>query len=116
MTKQLKWNKFPFMVTHWLRILSRGLASPDSVSEKITQEEQSPLIRRQVVWRNYSKQMTEKRNSVKICTKSTKPETTPIYGNRCCCDQKRKSCPYKAGMKWLKSYKSSNLLLRKFIH
>ena len=76
------------MVTDCLRIFSRGLASPDSVSEKITHEEQSPLIRRQVVWRNYSEQMTEKRNSVKICTKSTKTKTPPIYGNRCSFDQK----------------------------
>ena len=94
---------------------SRGLTSPDSVSEKITQEEQSPLIRRQVVWKNYSEQMTEKQNSVKICTKSPKIETPPNYGNRCSFNQKRKSCPYKAGMKLLKSYKSSNLLLWKFI-
>ena len=101
----------PFMVTDCLRIYSRGLTSLHSVSEKITQGEQSLLIRRQVVWRKYSEQMTEKRNSVKICAKSTKTETPPIYGNRCSFDQKRKSCPYKAGMKWLKSYKSSKLLL-----
>ena len=99
------------MVTDCLPIYSRGLTSPDSVFEKITQEEQSLVIRRQVVWRNYSEQMTEKRNSVQICTKSTKTETPPVYGNRCSFDQKRKSCPYKAGMKWLKSYKSNNLLL-----
>ena len=85
------------------------------MSEKITQEEQSPLIRRQVVWRNYSEQMTEKQNSVKTCTKSPKREALPIYGNPCSFNQKRKSCPYKAGMKRLKSYKSSNLLLWKFI-
>ena len=115
--KELVWQNnssgtsSPFMVTDCLGIYSRGLTSPDSVSEKITQEEQSPLIRRQVVWRNYSEQMTEKQNSVKICTKSTRKETPPIYGNRCSFDQKRKSCPYKAGIKWLKSYKSSNLLL-----
>ena len=97
MSKQLKWNKFPFY--------------GDRLSGKITQEEQSPLIRRQVVWRNYSEQTTKKQNSVKTCTKSPKRETPPIYGNRCSFDQKRKSCPYKAGMKRLKSYKSSNLLL-----
>ena len=79
------------MVTDCLRIYSKGLTLPESVSEKITQEEQSPLIRRQVVWRNYSEQMTEKRNSVKICTKSTKTETTPIYGNRCSFDQKKEN-------------------------
>ena len=94
---------------------SRVLPSPDSVSEKITEEEQSPLIRRQDVRRNYSEQMTEKQNSVKTCTKSPKRETPPIYGNRCSFNQKRKSCPYKAGMKRLKSYKSSNLLLWKLI-
>ena len=99
------------LVTDCLGIYSRGLTSPDSVSEKITQEEQSPLIKRQVVWRNNSEQMTEKQNSVKICTKSTGRETPPIYGDRCGFDQNRKSCPYKAGIKWLKSYKSSKLIL-----
>ena len=94
----------PFMVTDCLGIYSRGLTSPDSVSEKITQAEQSPLMRRQVVWRNYSEQMTEKQNSVTICTESAKRKTPPIYENRCSFDQKRKSCPYKAGMNWLKSY------------
>ena len=59
------------------------------MSERITQEEQRPLIRRQVVWRNYSEQMTEKQNSVKIFTKSTKTETPPIYGNRSSFDQKK---------------------------
>ena len=115
--KELVWQNnssgtsSPFMVTDCLGIYPRGLTSPDSVSEKISQEEQSPLIRRQVVWRNYFEQMTEKQNSVKICTKSTKRETPPNYGNRFSFDLKRKSCPYKAGMKWLKSYKSSNLIL-----
>ena len=120
--KELVWQNnssgtsSPFMVKDCLRIFSRGLTSPDSVSEKISQEEQSPLIGRQVLWRNYSEQMTENRKSVKICTKSTKTETPPIYGSHCSFVQKRKSCPYKAGMKWLKMYKSSNLLLWKFIH
>ena len=90
---------------------SRGLTSPDSVSEKINQAGQSLLIKRQVVWWNY----TEKRNGVKICNRSLKKETTPIYGNRCSFDQKRKSCLFKAGMNQLKSYKSSNLLLCSFI-
>ena len=85
------------------------------MSEKITQEEQSPLIRRQVVWRKYSEQMTEKQNGVETCTKSPKNETPPIYGNRCSFDQKRKSCPYKAGMKRLKAYKRNSLLLWNFI-
>ena len=95
--KELEWQNnsgginSPFTVRDCLGIYSKGLTSPDSVSEKITQEEQSTLIRRQVVWRNYSEQMTEKQNSVKICTKSTKRETPPVYGNRCSFDQKRKS-------------------------
>ena len=115
MSKQLKWNKFHFLwwQTIWENY-SRGLTSPDSVSEKITQQEQSPLIMRQVVWRNYSEQMTEKQNSVKTCTKSPKQETPPIYWNRCRFDQKRISCQYKAGMNRWKSYKSSNSLLWKF--
>ena len=65
------------------------------------------MIRRQVVWRNYSEQMTEKPKSVKNCTKSPKKETPSIYGNLW------KGCPYKAGRNRLKSYKSSNLLLCK---
>ena len=100
----------PFMVTDCLRKLFTGIHSADSVSEKFTQDEQSPLIRQQVVWRNYSEQLTEKQNSVKNCTKSPKKEISPIYGNRCSFDQKRKGCPYKAGMNRLKSYKSSILL------
>ena len=59
--------------------------------------------------------MTEKQNSVKTCTGSLKKETTPIYGTRCSFDQKKKSCPFEAGMNRLKSNKSSNLLLWKFI-
>ena len=44
-------------------------------------------------------------------------ETPPIIGKRCSFDRKRKDGPYKAGMNlnWLKSYKSSNLLLWKYI-
>ena len=37
--------------------------------------------------------MAEKQNSVKICTKSPKKETTPWYGNRPGFDQKRKASP-----------------------
>ena len=85
--KQLKWNKFPF---YGDRLDIQGINIADSVSERITSEEQSPLIRRQVVWRKYSEQMTEKQNSVKTCTKSPKMETTFIYGNRCSFDQKGK--------------------------
>ena len=60
---------------------SRELTSPDSFSEKTTQLEYSPLIRRKVVWRNYSEQMTEKQKSVKTCTRYIRKETPPIYGN-----------------------------------
>ena len=56
----------PFMATDCLEKFSRGLTSPDSVSEKFTQVEQTPLIKRQVVWGNHTEQMTEKQNSVKI--------------------------------------------------
>ena len=55
----------PFMVTDVWEKFSRGLTSPGGVSEKITQVQQTPLIRRQVVWRNHTEQMTEKQNSVK---------------------------------------------------
>ena len=68
-------------------------------------------MRRQVVWRNYSEQMNEKPQNVENCTRCLKKKTPPIPGNRCSSDQKRKSCPYKAGNNWLKSYKSSKLLL-----
>ena len=65
-SKQLKWNKFPFYGERLSRkIFLRGLTSPDSVSEKITQVEQTPLIRRQFVWRNHTAQTTEKQNTVK---------------------------------------------------
>ena len=59
--------------------------------------------------------MTEKQDNVKNCAKAPKKETTYIDGNRCSYDQKRKSCPYEAVMKRLKSYKSSNLLHCKII-
>ena len=83
------------LMTDCLGKLFTGIQSADSVSEKITLEEQSPLISQKVVWSNYSEQMTEKQNSVKTCTKSLKRETPPIYGNRCSSDQRRKSCPKK---------------------
>ena len=44
------------------------------MSEKITQGEQSAVIRRQVVWRNWSEQIAEKQFSVKTCTMSRKKE------------------------------------------
>ena len=87
--KQLKWNKFPFYGDRMSGKIIHGINIADSVSEKITSEEQSPLIRRQVVWRNYSEQMTEKQNNVKTFTKSPKKETLSLYGNRCSFDQKR---------------------------
>ena len=105
----------PFMVTDCLGKFSRGLTSPGGVSEKITQVQQTPLIRRQVVWRNHTEQMTEKQNSVKNCTRFLKKETPPLYGSRCSFDQKREGCPYEADMNRLKLYKRSNLLLWKFI-
>ena len=80
----------PFMVTNFLGKSLTGINIVDSVSEKITEEKQSPLIRRQVVWRNYSEQMTEKQNSVKTCTNSPRKEKTPIHGNRCSFDEKYK--------------------------
>ena len=106
--KQLKWSKFHFYGGRLSGKFIHGINIANSVSGKITQEEQSPLIRRQVVWRNCSGQMTEKQNSVKTCNKSPKKETPSIYGNLCRFDQKRKGCPYKAGMNRLKSYKAAN--------
>ena len=85
-------TKSPFMETDCLGKIFTGVHSADSVSEKFTQEEQSPVIRRQVVSRNSSEQMTEKQNSFKNCTKTPKKETPPIYGSRCSFDQKRKGC------------------------
>ena len=55
---------------------SRGLTSQTACLKKIFQEEQSPLIKQQIVWRNYCDQMTEKQNSVKTCTKSPKKGNT----------------------------------------
>ena len=106
--KQLKWSKFHFFGDRLSGKFVHGINIADSVSEKITQEKQTPLIRRQVVWRNYSEQLTEKQNSVKTCTKSPKTETPSIYGNRCSFDQKRKGCPYKAGITRLKSDIAAN--------
>ena len=68
----------PFLVTHCLRKYFTGINVADSVSEKIVQKERSPWIRRQAVWIIYFKQMTQKQNSVKTCTKSRKKETPPI--------------------------------------
>ena len=101
--KQLKWHKFPFYGDRLSGKMIYGVNIGNSVSEKITQEEQSPLISRQVVRRNYSEQMTEKQDSVKTCTKSPKKETPSIYGNRCRFDQKRNGCPFKVDVKRLKS-------------
>ena len=65
-------TSYPLMVTDCLGKVSRVLKSPDTVSEKITQVEETLPIRRQVVWRNYSEQMTEKQNSVKTSTRTLK--------------------------------------------
>ena len=92
-----------FLVKDCVGTIFTRINIADSVFEKITEDEQGPLIKRQVVWRNYSEQMTEKQNSVRTFTKSPKKETPPIYGNHCSFDQKRKVCPYKAGMNRLKS-------------
>ena len=79
-----------FMVTECLGKLFTGIDIAESVSKKITEEEQSPLISRQVVWRNYSEQKTGIQNSVKTRTNSTKKETPLVYGNRCSFHQKIK--------------------------
>ena len=79
-----------FMVTDCLGKLFKWINVADNVSEKITQQVQRPLIRRQVVWRNYFEQMTEKQKSVKTCTSYLEKETPPIYGNRCSFEQKGK--------------------------
>ena len=75
--KQLKWKRFPCMETDCRGKNLRGINVTDSVSEKGTQEEQSLLIRRQAVWKNYSEQMTEKQNSVKTCTNPRKRKLLP---------------------------------------
>ena len=59
--------------------------------------------------------MTEKQNSVIICTESPKTETFPIYGNRCSFDQKRKISSYEECLSRLKSYGRGSLLLWKII-
>ena len=112
--KQLNWIKFPFYGDRLSGKTIPVINIADSVSEKINQGERSPLIRRQVVWRNYSEQMTEKQNIAKTCTKSPEKKTPSIYRNRCNFDQKRKGYR-KADINRLKSYKSSNFLLCKII-
>ena len=76
-TAQLEQVPFLWWQTVWENF-SRGLTSPDSVCAKINQAEQSPLIGRQVVCRNYTEQMTEKQNSVEPCTRSLKKGTPSI--------------------------------------
>ena len=82
MSKQLKWNKFPYYGER----LSGKVFTGINISRQLVGEYHSSgiesLIRRQVAWRNYSEQMTEKQNSVKTCTRYLKKETPPIYGNR----------------------------------
>ena len=104
----------PFMVTHCLRKLLTGINIARQRVLENHSSEQSALIRRQVVWKNYIEQMTVKQNIVETCARSLKKETLVIYRNSCSFDQKGKSCSYKAGMNRLKSYKSSNMLLWKF--
>ena len=64
--KTLQLEQVPLL---WLQTLwenySRGLTSLDSVSEKITQEELSPLKIQNVVLRSYSEQYNEKQKNVK---------------------------------------------------
>ena len=89
MSKQLKWNKFPYYGDRLSGKFFTGInISRQPVGENHSSGIES-LIRRQVVWRNYSEQMTEKQNSVKTCTRYLKNQTPPIYGNRCSFDQKK---------------------------
>ena len=69
----------------------------------MTEDEQSPLIIDRLSGEITLNKKLEKQNSVKTCTKSPKTKTPAIYGNRCGFDQKRKGCPFKAGMNRLKS-------------
>ena len=62
----------PFMVTDCPGKIFKGINIARQLFEKIAQAEQSPLIRRQVVYRNYTEQMTERQNSVKNCNRSLK--------------------------------------------
>ena len=63
--KQLKWKKFPFYGDRLSGECFHGTNIAENVSAKITREEQSLLIRRQVVGRNNSEQKTKKQNSCK---------------------------------------------------
>ena len=89
----------PFMVTDCLgKILTSQSAR---LRKSLKKNKISPLIwliRRQVVWRKYFEQKTEKQHSFKTCTESPQKKTPPIYGNCCSLDQKTKNCPNKAGM------------------
>ena len=67
----------PFLVTDCLGKVFRRINIADNVSGKVISEEQSPLIRRQVVWRNYSEQMTERQNSVETCTNPQRKKHLP---------------------------------------
>ena len=67
----------PFMVTDCLGKIFTGIHSADSVSEKFTYEEQSPVIRRQVVSRNYSEQMTENKTVLRLAPSSQKRKHLP---------------------------------------
>ena len=64
-------DKLSDKINHW------GLSSPDSMSEKITEDEQSPLRRRQLVWKNHSEQKIDKTFS-KLAPSPKKRNTSHI--------------------------------------
>ena len=86
-----------FMVTDCLGKLFTGINIADSLSEKISQEQQSTVIRQQVVLRNYSVQMTEK-IVFKIGPSPQKRKHLPYMEIVVASTKKRKGFPYKAGM------------------
>ena len=107
----------PFMVTDSLGKLFTGLTSQTGCLMK-------SLKRNKVPWQGdkLSGEITlnkwlKNKIVLELAPSLQKPkkETPSIYENNCSFDQKRKSCPYKAGVNRLKSYKSSNLLLCKII-
>ena len=66
MSKQLKWNKF----TYYGDRLSGKVFTGINISRQLLGENHSSgiesLIRRQVVWKNYSEQMTENKMVLKL--------------------------------------------------
>ena len=73
-----------------------------------------PLIRRQVVWRSYFEQITEKQLVITFAPNPQKRKDLP-YMEIVVASTKGKGCPKKECMNRLKSYKSSNLLLWEFV-